>query len=124
MSDEEITRRSFCGFDTTNHKDVRIVTSGPGVAICNGCAGIAADAIGRDSLEPDFPEHMGELVRREPDGKLRVPASEALLASGFMVTRTYTEGLSALVGEDHPLYPTFKRYRDDYERRLREMREE
>ncbi len=60
------------------------------------------------------------MVQREPDGKLRIPASEALLESGFMVSRTYTEGLSAIVSDDHPLYPRFKHYREDYERRLQE----
>jgi hypothetical protein len=34
------------------------------------------------------------------------------------------EGFWAIVEPDHPAYPTFKRYLEDYERRVGEAREE
>ena len=124
MSDEESVRCSFCGKD---QKQVRKMIAGPDVFICEECVDLCVeileDEVGKDWRGEETPNHMGEIVQREPDS-LRVTAVEALLESGYTVQRPYTGGLWAIVDPDHPSYATFKRHRDDYEERLRKMREE
>jgi hypothetical protein len=124
MTDEEPVSCSFC--EKPQDQVRKIIVGTTGATICDECVDLCAEIL--DEEVPDWrgevpPDHMGEIVQRDPD-RLRVTAVEALLQSGYTVQRPYTGGLWAIVDPDHPSYATFKRHRDDYEERLRKMREE